>query len=328
MENSNKILEYLFIVLFSVFIIITFIYILNSMFGSTELKIKKQLKYGRLKSCLKLLEKNKTTLKPSFYYNEKILLLSKKGKFNDAYKLCIEALKLPQIPYELYNNIAFVYYNLNMFNRSIDFSNKSLKLNSFNPLAFSNKGFSYIKLGDISKAENCFDKCLSLDKNFSNALLGKAQCFLEKKKYNNAIIFLEKFLTINTSEYIALKKLGKCYFYTNELEKSIINYEKAFKINSSSPVCACEYANSLIYVGRFDDADELLNHALKLDPFNHIVFYYKSRVCSVLRKIDEGFYFLERAIAYDDSLKNLALEDEFLNNLKIYSKFKDLIQAE
>lgn len=101
-------------------------------------------------------------------------------------------------------------------------------------------------------------------------------------------------------------------------------YKKALALNPKSTICYCEYSNVLCYLGEFENAIKTLDNALNLDPFNALALYYKCRLCSLFRDIDEAFYYLERSINLYDGFKSIAINDSFLNNLKLYSRFKDL----
>lgn len=322
-------LHSLIIILICILSIIIILYLIESDNFLPEKQIRKYVSLGKFERALYLLNKYAENLDPLFFYNNKILVLSKQKKFNAAYELSIEAMKNIKEPnYQLYNNIAFVYYNLRLYNRAIDFSERALNLNPIDLYALNNKGFSHIETGELSKAEEAFDKALEFNPYFKNALSGKAHCAYEKGDYLLASKYLEDFISIDKSEASAYKKLGECYFFLNDLKNSSKMYEKSLELNSESDTCYCEYANVLIYLGLYDKALENLNKALSLSPFNFIAFYYKARAYALKKDFDNAFYYLERALHYCVCLKEIALEDDMLNNLKFYSKFRELLNLD
>lgn len=320
-------LQSLIIILICILSIIIILYLMESDNFLPEKQIKKYVSLGKFQRALYLLDKYSEKLNPLFFYNNKILVLSKQKDFNAAYELSIEAIKKLKEPnYELYNNISYVYYNLKLFHRSIDFSERALKLNPVDLFALSNKGFSHIEIGEYFKAEKCFNDALTINPCFKNALSGKALCAFERGEYLLSAKYFEDFISIEKRDYSAYKKLGECYFILKDLKNSSKMYEKALDINSESDTCYCEYANVLLCLGHHDKALENLNKALTISPYNFIAFYYKARAYALKKDFDNSFYYLERAFHYSSNLKETALKDEMLTNLKFFSKFSELLE--
>ncbi|MDU5492925.1 MAG: tetratricopeptide repeat protein [Clostridium perfringens] len=317
----------LIIILICILSIIIILYLIESDNFLPEKQIRKYVSLGKFKHALYLLDKYSEKLDPLFFYNNKILVLSKQKDFDAAYELSIEAIKKLKEPnYELYNNISFVYYNLKLYHRAIDFSEKALKLNPIDTFALNNKGFSYIEIGEYSKAEECFDKALEFNPYFKNALSGKAYCAFENGDYLLATKYLQDFVSIEKNNASAYKKLGECYFLLNDLKNSSKMYEKSLEIDPENDASYCEYANVLLCLGHYDKALNNLNKSLAISPYNFMAFYYKARAYSLKKDFDNAFYYLERAFNYCDSLKEIALKDEMLTNLKFFSKFSELLE--
>lgn len=316
----------LIMILICILTIIIILYLIESDNFLPEKQIKKYISLGKFNRALYFLDKYSDKLDPLFFYNNKILALSKGKEFNVAYELSIEALKNIKNPNnQLYNNIAFVYYNLNLYHNAIELSKKALALNPLDLFALSNKGFSHIKIGEYEKAEDSFDKALDINPYFKNALAGKAYCTSEKGDYKKTSKLLEEFISIDPTEASAYKKLGECYFYLNEMKASKKMYEKALNLSPKNDGYYCEYANVLIYSGLYDEALESLDNALSLSPYNFVAFYYKTRAYALKKDSDNAFYYLERAITHCPCIKQIALEDDMLNNLKFFSKFRELL---
>ncbi|MDU7110181.1 MAG: tetratricopeptide repeat protein, partial [Clostridium perfringens] len=132
--------------------------------------------------------------------------------------------------------------------------------------------------------------------------------------------------SIEKSNASAYKKLGECYFLLNDLKNSSKMYEKSLEIDQENDASYCEYANVLLCLGQYDKALNNLNKALAISPYNFMAFYYKARAYSLKKDFDNAFYYLERAFNYCDSLKEIALKDEMLTNLKFFSKFSELLE--
>ncbi|MGG5461852.1 tetratricopeptide repeat protein [Clostridium sp. B9] len=317
----------LVMILICILTIIIILYLIESDNFLPEKQIQKCVSLGKYNKALYFLDKHSEKLDPLFFYNNKILALSKGKDFNAAYELSIEALrKIKEPNHQLYNNIAFVYYNLNLYHRAIELSKKALDLNPLDLYALSNKGFAHIKIGEYEKAEASFDKALEFNPFFKNALSGKAYCTYEKGDYKTSVDLLEDFISIDQTEAPAFKKLGECYFYLNDLKSSSKMYEKALELNPKSETYYCEYANVLLHLGLYDKALDALDEALSLSPFNFIAFYYKARAYALKKDANNAFYYLERALHHCDCLKEIALEDEMLNNLKFFSRFSELLE--
>ncbi len=84
----------LIIILICILSIIIILYLIESDNFLPEKQIRKYVSLGKFKHALYLLDKySKKKLDPLFFYNNKILVLSKQKDFDAAYELSIEAIK-------------------------------------------------------------------------------------------------------------------------------------------------------------------------------------------------------------------------------------------
>lgn len=316
----------LIIIFICILTIIIILYLMECEDFLPENKIKKYITLKKYKKALYLLDKHRNTLDPLFFYSLKIFALKEEREFSKAYDLSIEALKNIKNPsYELLRNIASLYYNLNLYNRAIDFSKRALKINPIDLPSLCNIGYSYLALKDYLKAIEAFDRVLEFNPSFKKALLGKSFALFYKEDYFLCSKYLEDFILLEKNNAKAFKLLGDSYYFLEEYKKSAKNYEKAISLDENEEAYYFQYAKSLICLEEYDKALDNLNKVLSFSPYNFMAFYHKAQVYSLKKDFDNAFYYLERAFTHCDSLKDLALKDEKLTNLKFFSRFSYLL---
>ncbi|MBQ3443671.1 MAG: tetratricopeptide repeat protein [Selenomonadaceae bacterium] len=86
------------------------------------------------------------------------------GDYEDAIKLCDEAIELNPYDYELYENRGAFYQELKQYEQAIQDDSKAIELNPYFWWLYNHRGFAYQKFGDEAKAQADFAKAEELRK--------------------------------------------------------------------------------------------------------------------------------------------------------------------
>jgi tetratricopeptide (TPR) repeat protein len=219
------------------------------------------------------------------YLNEGIKYLES-NNLDKAEKSLKTAIKLNKNLYVAYSKLGNVYLERGDNNTAISYYNKSLKINPKYSSAYNNLGLAYINLEQFEKALGYFNQSLKLDPKDETVLNNiellkltiidekdkKAESFISDKEYDKALKIYQEFLKKdpNSSEYNS--KIGLCY----------------------------------AKMSKFDEANNYLQKALKLDKENDIANF------------NMGNYYLELVNVIANPQENVEIIEKHINNAKSY----------
>lgn len=127
---------------------------------------------------------------------QKAILLSVKGKLNEALKIFKAIVEKEPNNYFALNNLGKAYIDVNQFDQAITTFKKALVINPSFWMAENNLADAYKRNGNYEQAEKLLKKVLN---NFSNLELANAnlgEIYLSQKRYDEAIIYLKKAVAV------------------------------------------------------------------------------------------------------------------------------------
>lgn len=122
-----------------------------------------------------------------------------------------------------------------------------------------------------------------------------------------------------------MKYLADSYFVEKQYDDCIKTYEAILKLDAELPWVYCNLGDLYCYKCEFNKALANFDKAISLDSQFAAPYYYKTRLLSIFRENDAALNCLEKVIELDPDYKEIALNDSTLNNLKLYSKFRELV---
>ncbi|MBI3039139.1 tetratricopeptide repeat protein [bacterium] len=166
--------------------------------------------------------------------------------------------------------------------------------------------------------------------------LGKVQ--LKKGNYPEALLAFEQALKLNPNDVSTHLLLGQCHEHFKNFEKAELSYKNVISIQQKWPDAFYCLGKVLFETGRFDEAIERLNDALKINPnyknalFQLALVYEKKQdlpaaiaafkklvsLCLPARNINSPFPY-DTEILFD----NPALLDELIRQLVTFLQEKD-----
>jgi len=191
----------------------------------------------------------------------------------------------------------------------------SLEKNNISTQALYNMGICYLNMKDYQQANKCFDDALLINPNLLEIYIAKAKIFEEQKNYNNAIELYNEIIPKFPYDDNIFYKKGICLENMEEYQEALKNFEQGLYINKSNIDClyhkgyCCDILNNkkealkcyddiikskeknidnkikedclilkskiLIDDEKYDDALQGLNEALRLNPDNSYIYFYK-----------------------------------------------------
>jgi len=216
--------------------------------------------------------------------NNKALLFSQAGKYNDALKFIDQALALNTSENFLAftSNKASFLHKASKFNDSIECAQKILEIDLNNEKAieilvlnYSSQASIENEKGNNSLALKMIEKAIELKPKDSILLYNKANILNESQKYDDALSFC--FLALQNDPTLASAKSLQAFIFhkmaLNEADKK--NYEgaleqidKAIEISNSEIAFFINKSSFLFKLKRYDESAANADKALELQPAN------------------------------------------------------------
>ena len=149
-----------------------------------------------------------------FLSNQKIeeaTRLREQGKYEDAIKLCNEAIELNPNNYLAYLRRGNFYYRQKQYERAIQDFDKAIQLNPNYSIAYNNRGLSYSDLKKYEIAIQDYNKAIQINSNYALAYYNRGTSYVYLKKYDLAIKDYSKAIQINPKYAEAYNNRGAVY---------------------------------------------------------------------------------------------------------------------
>ena len=238
--------------------------------------------------------------------NDKGIILTKLGKYNEAIENFKKALKISEEKGTetsgiIWNNKGLTHCNIGQFRNAIRcFKNSYIKKGQNYTNALNNEGLAYYYLGkkeknkqerekSFKKAINCFNKVIELNPNHSNAYNNKGSALLESGWDEESSTCIYKSLELNPENENALNNRGRILAHSGKYTEAIEYYDNALKLNenhreawNNKGIAIANFANLTDEQKYFTDAEKCYDEAIKIDnkfvdALNNKAMLYVSR---------------------------------------------------
>lgn len=244
------------------------------------------------------------------------------GYLNEAEEKLKFILNSTENNFEVMHNLAYVYFKKKDYEKAVSLASKALTINS-------RKKETYILLSDTYAELNLPEKSFEiLDMAINNGLKNQLVLIsygnnLQKfKHYQTAINYLREAIdtfNINDNDEI-FSLLSKCYYFENDKENALINAEKALAINEENPVALEIKANINSDEGNIQEANSLLNKALKNSSNKAGIYFILAKNYNILNNTEKSEKYYEKAIEYDKN--NYEYQISYIQFLADTKQFK------
>jgi SpoVK/Ycf46/Vps4 family AAA+-type ATPase len=209
-------------------------------------------------------------------------------------------------------NKGFEYFNQEKFEKAIEAFLKSFDPQSPDPIILYNIGLCYNNLEDYQNAIDFFDLVIENDPEYSNAYLMKGVGLESLGRFRLAIKNINKAFEIGIDTYfssIGYLFLGLAYSQLNNTTDALANFNAALEIDDENVLVLVSKAELLIKNEEYEDAKELIEVALEIDPKNVDAVELQKKLANEFGKNED--------IEDDDENKeNLAIADKNITKSK------------
>ena len=260
----------------------------------------------------------------------KIQKLIEEKHFEEAIKLCDEAIEKDDKDEDAYFQKASCYFELKDYNTAIENLNKIIELNPNNEKAYFNRAFlnsileiyekaredyiivselnpnnvdAYFNIGNCNfhlkeylNAIEYYEKSLELNPDIKRAYLYIAECLLKLKNYEEAIKYLDKTIELDNKYEDAYFKRGLLKFNLEKYEESIEDFDKAIELSPTHQNSYLSRGISKLNLQRYEESIEDFNKLIEMNPKNPDVYVSKGIAEIYLKKYEESIKNFNKSI--------------------------------
>lgn len=234
--------------------------------------------------------------------------------------------------WEVYQGYGYFLVRQGRQQEAIENYRKVLELTPENIIAINNLGASYLFRGEYKPAIEYFEKALLLSPS-STAFSNLAAAHYYLGEFEKAIEYYQEAIKLSPTDVSNLNDIADAYFFTegksdvsDEYRRRVQYYAEDALINNPLDLPGHLYlAITYIHLGRIDDAKNLLDRAISIDPGYYFSEYVALRISvaennhvqilnGVKKLISSGYS--EKLIFSDPYFKNLVSDDYLYGVLK------------
>lgn len=211
------------------------------------------------------------------------LISEREEDFQQAIKMAQKIIEIEPDYALLYTNLAWIYQhryeltgNESYQEQVLEYCRKAYQLDP--NLAESNAGIAWVYFveDEYEKAYQHFKKALEINPNIPqiNHVIGLYYKYIGL--YHQAISFFSRTYEMDPYYLYTILNLALCLRYTGDFIKSADFFQKYFEIKPYSSEYYCYYADLLIMMKDYKQAEELLNEVMEKEPDYRRLPYYQA----------------------------------------------------
>jgi tetratricopeptide (TPR) repeat protein len=169
-----------------------------------------------------------------------------------------------------------------------------------------NEGAIQFELGRYDEAIKLFDKAIDINSSYSPAWKAESYAYLTLEDYENGLEYINRYLDVNKTdpEALILKgwALDEIGDYPGRYNEAIEVLDKAIDLDPQNAWAWSNKGNALTDLGRYPEAIQAFNKAIELEPLYALAYSNKGWSLDEQGKYDEAIEALDRAIELDPQL--------------------------
>ncbi len=179
------------------------------------------------------------------------------------------------------------------FRAAIEACTEAIKTGQRLPLAYRYRGHAFMKIGDWDQAIADLTRAIDLDRSAANPFANRGYAFLSTGDYARAISDYTEAIRINPAVGSNYLYRGHGYLKMDDWELALADFMRATEVGMDSEYLTAESYAARGFV-RFWQTDDFgraiadLDEALRHDPANAHVFYFRAQVYQAVGEADKA----------------------------------------
>jgi tetratricopeptide (TPR) repeat protein len=175
----------------------------------------------------------------------------------------------------------------NRWNELRDFSDGWLRNDQAAPQAWYYRGLAYENLNDQAQAASDYGQAVRLDPQFGPAQFGLARSLMRQDQYPQAIDHLQVAVRAMPNNARAWSDLGVSLTHSGRPQEAIPAFERAMSLAPNDLGGVGLAAEAYMLSGNWQHGAELLERAIKKQPFNQINVYWMQELGGAYNKLGD-----------------------------------------
>ncbi len=213
----------------------------------------------------------KANSKVATIWNNRAIVLSDVGRFDEAKRDLNEALKLNANYASAHGNLGLIHIATGESEKAIESFTKAIRLAQSNPTHYKNRGSAHHSLGNLDKALADFDSALRIDRLYSKAYMGKANVYLARENLRAAEDNAREAVRLDARSPLAHNNLGWILYRRGKVDQAIECFNRSIKLNQQMAIALSNRGIALVSQKKFDAAISDFNKALRIDQKSPVV---------------------------------------------------------
>ncbi|MEI0485340.1 tetratricopeptide repeat protein [Brachyspira intermedia] len=267
----------------------------------------------------------------------KIQKLIEEKHFEEAIKLCDEAIEKDDKDEDAYFQKASCYFRLEDYNttienynkvteinpndigvylvvgnimgilkqhrEAIEYANKIIKLDGKNEKAYLLKAMSNFNLKLYKKSIKYCDKIIGLNPNNESGYFYKAKSYFELKDYILAIENYNKVIELNPNDEEAYFNIGFCKIILGQYKQAILCLNKTIELDNENKGAYLFRAYCRIHLQFYMGAIDDLNHLLYTGDIEELGYFLMAQCNFYFKNYKQSIYYLDKSIELNPLLQ-------------------------
>ncbi len=233
-------------------------------------------------------------------YNQQGVVLYSKDKYNEALSYFQKA--ITEDPYftDSYINCAQAYIMMDRFDDALKSLDKVLMIDKKNGLAYFHKGNVELLKGDGETARESYNKAISLGFDNLQIYINLAADAEERADFDTAISYYNKVITLDKFNAYAKARKIQILITLKRMPEALKTCESLIETNPDTFEGYHFKFAVLCDMGKYQEAEAVLDRALTLFPDDDAFFYDKARLCHAQGRLEEALDIIDNKLAFND----------------------------
>jgi len=159
---------------------------------------------------------------------------------------------------------------------AIELIRRILELDPQNCDGYNNLGNVLQNIGELPEAESCYRKAISLRPDHAAAYNNLGVVLSVQKRVAEAVESHRRAVELNQDSADYFHNLGNALRRAGEIDESLHSYRKAIVLAPGHVGARRALARTLVGAGRRQEAENVFEEWLRIDPVNQVVLYLKA----------------------------------------------------
>jgi predicted O-linked N-acetylglucosamine transferase (SPINDLY family) len=245
---------------------------------------------------------------------QRALALHRSGSFDDARRLCREALDLQPGHLGALQLLGVIALQTDQPAEALEVLARAVRIEPRSAAIHNNMGTASYMLGRFEAANSSYERAAGLAPQFADAHFNRGNALLSLARHADALTCYERAIALKPDDARLHFQRGNALFGLARFADAVVAFDRSLAVDAAHAAAHHNRGASLEALGRFADAIASYDRAIALDPNDAEAYQHRGNAEFSLRRFDAALASFARvaalrpqdAGAYNDQAKSLA----------------------